>query len=97
MAFVAHVIVRIGAAELSHIPCEIQIVNTANPYKALRVAIETGDTQTTIGLLDSGLTVSDYHFRIAVEKKHYGILELLLSRGDDINTDVNGTVSSTLV
>ncbi|KAL6230756.1 hypothetical protein BDW75DRAFT_221839, partial [Aspergillus navahoensis] len=69
----------------------------ANPYQALRVAIETGDIQTTISLLDSGLTVSDYHFRTATAKKHYGILELLLSRGYDINTDVNDTVPSTLV
>ncbi|RDW90489.1 ankyrin repeat domain-containing protein [Aspergillus mulundensis] len=68
-----------------------------NPYKDLRIAIEAGDTQKAEGLLDSGLAVSVYHFVTATQNKHYGMLEMLLSKGYDINSPINDKLPSALV
>ncbi|KAJ5952178.1 uncharacterized protein N7479_010591 [Penicillium vulpinum] len=69
----------------------------ANPYRDLRLAIQNGDVETTIKLLDNGLTIKACHFLIATVKKHISILELFLSRGWDINADMNDMTPSALV
>lgn len=63
----------------------------ANSYKDLRLAIENVDTETGFKLLDHGLTIEDHNFRTATVNKHIGILELFLSRGRDIDTDMSDT------
>ncbi|KAJ5492260.1 hypothetical protein N7453_010357 [Penicillium expansum] len=71
--------------------------DVANLYKDLRLAIENGDTETTTELLDIGLKIEDHHFRTATVNKYIDIVELFLSRGWDINTDMSNTAPSALV
>ncbi|RHZ74299.1 hypothetical protein CDV55_109075 [Aspergillus turcosus] len=68
-----------------------------NPYKELRLAIEIGDISKVAELLDDSTLMTVEHFVIATKIKRYDVLELFLSHGWDINTDVNDIVPSTLV
>ncbi|KAJ0413398.1 ankyrin repeat-containing domain protein [Aspergillus carlsbadensis] len=61
----------------------------ANSYQELRLAIEASDRGKAARLLDDGLEISGEIFRDATIHKHYDILELLLLRGWNINTDIN--------
>ncbi|KAL2846148.1 ankyrin repeat-containing domain protein [Aspergillus pseudoustus] len=67
------------------------------PYEDLRLAIEAGDLEATARLLNAGLEISAENFRNATIKKDYDILKLLLSKGFNINTDINDSVPSALV
>ncbi|KAL4779078.1 ankyrin [Aspergillus varians] len=68
-----------------------------NTYEDLRLAIESNNKPLTASLLDQGLQMSPYHLSIATQNKDYDILELYLSRGLDINADLNDTIPSALV
>ncbi|GAB1194167.1 hypothetical protein APSETT444_003408 [Aspergillus pseudonomiae] len=69
----------------------------ANPYKELRLAIEAGDCPKTKKHLDNGIPATIEHFVIATPNRDYAILELFVSHGWDINTDVNDFIPSALV
>lgn len=48
-------------------------------------------------MLDRGLQLSPYHLYIATENKDYGILELYMSRGWDINANMSDDLPSVLM
>ncbi|KAJ5584022.1 ankyrin repeat-containing domain protein [Penicillium hispanicum] len=68
-----------------------------NLTKEIRISIPGGNIDNAVGLLDQGAPMVIQHFVIATRMKLYNILDLLLSRGWDINADVDTITPSALV
>lgn len=69
----------------------------SNPREELLTAIEVGNTDLVIELLDHGVPMIIQLILIAIRLQRYGILEAFISRGWDINTEVNGSIPSVLM
>jgi hypothetical protein len=95
MGSVHHVVKRIKELTAKHLQSNTS--KMANPYQDLRLAIEAGDIEETARLLNDDIVISAENFREATVRKDYSILKLLLSKGWNINNDINDSVPSALV